>query len=135
MVASDPGSRLRAGVLHTPARAVQTPSFMPVGTRGTVKALLPEDVRASGASVVLANTYHLLIEPGVEVVRRLGGLHDFMRWPGPILTDSGGFQVFSLGKLREVGDDGVRFASHVDGAPMLLTPDAWSKPRKRWAPT
>jgi queuine tRNA-ribosyltransferase len=104
---------------------------MPVGTRGTVKGLLPEDVRATGARVVLSNTYHLLLEPGVELVERLGGLHAFMRWPGPILTDSGGFQVFSLGKLREVNDDGVRFASHIDGTPMLLTPECVVEAQER----
>src|SRR5947209_5132581 len=93
VLASDPRSGLRAGVLHTAHGVVLTPAFMPVGTRASVKALTPADVRATGARVVLSNTYHLLREPGVQVVERLGGLHGFMRWDGPILTDSGGFQV------------------------------------------
>jgi queuine tRNA-ribosyltransferase len=114
---------LRAGVLHTPHGTIQTPTFMPVGTLGTVKALTPADVRATGAEVVLSNTYHLSLQPGVETVKRLGGLHAFMRWDGPILTDSGGFQVFSLGRLRHVGDEGVTFESHVDGASMFLSPE------------
>jgi queuine tRNA-ribosyltransferase len=119
--ASDSG--LRRGRLHTAHGTVETPAFMPVGTLGTVKALTPRDVAASGARVVLANTYHLLLRPGVETVERLGGLHGFMRWDGPILTDSGGFQVFSLGGLREVSDGAVTFRSHLDGAPMTLTPE------------
>jgi queuine tRNA-ribosyltransferase len=123
VVAHDPASGLRAGVLHTAHGPVETPTFMPVGTLGTVKALTPADVRATGARVVLANTYHLSLQPGVEIVERLGGLHAFMRWDGPILTDSGGFQVFSLDRLRQVSDDGVAFASHLDGAPMFLTPE------------
>ncbi|HET6318380.1 MAG TPA: tRNA guanosine(34) transglycosylase Tgt, partial [Chloroflexota bacterium] len=123
VLAVDPTSGLRAGVLHTPHGAVETPAFMPVGTRATVKSLTPRDVASTGARVVLANTYHLLLQPGVDVVARAGGLHDFMRWSGPILTDSGGFQVFSLGHLREVTDQGVRFNSHLDGSPMLLTPE------------
>jgi queuine tRNA-ribosyltransferase len=123
VLATDPTSGLRTGVLHTPHGSVPTPAFMPVGTRATVKALTPRDVRATGAQVVLANTYHLLLQPGIEVVHGLGGLHQFMRWDGPILTDSGGFQVFSLGQLRHVSDEGVRFASHLDGTPMLVTPE------------
>jgi queuine tRNA-ribosyltransferase len=117
VLASDPRSGLRAGVLHTPHGDVPTPAFMPVGTRATVKALTPADVRATGARVVLSNTYHLLLEPGVQVVERLGGLHGFMRWDGPILTDSGGFQVFSLGDMRVVSDEGVWFSD------TLLTPE------------
>jgi queuine tRNA-ribosyltransferase len=131
VLATDPGSGLRAGVLHTPHGAVPTPAFMPVGTRASVKGLTPQDVRASGAHVVLSNTYHLLLEPGAETVQRLGGLHEFMRWDGPILTDSGGFQVFSLGRLREVSDNGVRFASHLDGTPMLLTPECVVEAQER----
>src|SRR5438067_11711564 len=111
LLAVDPESGVRVGVLETPHGAVPTPTFMPVGTRATVKSLTPRDVRATGAKVVLANTYHLLLQPGVDVVRQHGGLHRFMRWDGPILTDSGGFQVFSLGHLREVSDEGVRIAS------------------------
>jgi queuine tRNA-ribosyltransferase len=131
VLASDPASGLRAGVLHTPHGQVPTPTFMPVGTRATVKALLPSDVREAGAHVVLSNTYHLLLEPGVDVVHGQGGLHAFMRWPGPILTDSGGFQVFSLGKLRQITDEGVRFASHLDGTPMLLTPECVVRAQER----
>ncbi len=123
MLARDPSSGLRAGVLQTPHGEVPTPAFMPVGTRASVKGLLPCDVRQTGARVVLSNTYHLLLEPGVDTIQHLGGLHAFMRWDGPILTDSGGFQVFSLGKLREITDVGVRFASHLEGSPMLLTPE------------
>jgi queuine tRNA-ribosyltransferase len=96
---------------------------MPVGTLGTVKALTPADVRATGARVVLSNTYHLSLQPGIQTVARLGGLHAFMRWDGPMLTDSGGFQVFSLGSLRQVTDDGVTFASHLDGAPLYFSPE------------
>jgi len=113
----------RAGIVRTPHGAVRTPVFMPVGTHATVKAVGPDDLEAIGASIVLANTYHLLLRPGPELVSRFGGLHGFMRWPRPILTDSGGFQVFSLGKLREVTDDGVRFRSHLDGAAVTLTPE------------
>jgi queuine tRNA-ribosyltransferase len=124
VVGTDPGSGLRAGILHTPHGAVETPSFMPVGTLGTVKALTPADVRRTGARIVLSNTYHLSLQPGIDTVERLGGLHAFMRWDGPMLTDSGGFQVFSLDTLREVTDAGVSFASHLDGSPLFLTPES-----------
>ena len=123
LVATHAASGLRAGVLHTPHGSVPTPSFMPVGTLGSVKALTPEDVRGTGAQIVLANSYHLALQPGAETVQRLGGLHAFMRWERPLLTDSGGFQVFSLNRLREVSTAGVTFASHLDGAPMFLSPE------------
>jgi queuine tRNA-ribosyltransferase len=123
VVATDPHSGLRAGVLHTTHGSVPTPTFMPVGTLGTVKALTPADVRATGASIVLSNTYHVALQPGVETVERLGGLHALMRWDGPMLTDSGGFQVFSLGGLRQVGEAGVTFTSHLDARPLRLTPE------------
>jgi queuine tRNA-ribosyltransferase len=123
VVATDPHSGLRAGVLHTAHGSVATPTFMPVGTLGTVKALTPADVRATGARIVLSNTYHLALQPGVETVERLGGLHALMRWDGPMLTDSGGFQVFSLGGLRQVSETGVTFTSHLDGRPLRLTPE------------
>src|SRR5258705_1335229 len=123
IVARAAGSAARAGVLQTPHGAVQTPVFMPVGANATVKAVAPDDLEALGASIVLANTYHLLLRPGPELVAHFGGLHGFMRWPRPILTDSGGFQVFSLGRLREVSDDGVRFRSHLDGSEVHLTPE------------
>src|SRR5262249_2996944 len=113
----------RAGVIHTPHGPIATPVFMPVGTHATVKAVAPDDLEAIGASIVLANTYHLLLRPGPELIAQFGGLHGFMRWPHPILTDSGGFQVFSLGNLREVTDEGVRFRSHLDGAEVVLSPE------------
>jgi queuine tRNA-ribosyltransferase len=123
VVASDPGSGLRAGLLHTPHGLVETPTFMPVGTLGSVKALTPADVRATGAQVVLSNSYHLSLQPGVDTVQRLGGVHGLMRWDGPMLTDSGGFQVFSLGGLRQISDVGVTFTSHLDGTPTSLSPE------------
>jgi queuine tRNA-ribosyltransferase len=113
----------RAGRLATPHGAVETPAFMPVATQGTVKSLSPADLRAAGAQIVLANTYHLFLRPGHELVRDMGGLHRFMAWDGPILTDSGGFQVFSLSKLRRLGEEGVEFRSHIDGSLRLLTPE------------
>jgi queuine tRNA-ribosyltransferase len=123
VTARDRQTRARAGVVRTPHGAIPTPVFMPVGTHATVKAVAPDDLEAIGASIVLSNTYHLLLRPGPELVARFGGLHGFMRWPRPILTDSGGFQVFSLGNLREVSDAGVRFRSHLDGAEVTLTPE------------
>jgi len=115
--------RARAGVLHTPRGPVATPCFMPVGTKGTVKAMLPERLRAAGAHILLANTYHLALRPGSDTVRRLGGLHTFMQWPGPILTDSGGYQVFSLLDTAVVGDEGVGFRSIYDGSYHMFTPE------------
>jgi queuine tRNA-ribosyltransferase len=131
VVATDPHSGLRAGILHTPHGSVPTPSFMPVGTVGSVKALTPADVRVTGAQVVLSNTYHLALQPGVATVERLGGLHALMRWDGPMLTDSGGFQVFSLGGLREVSDAGVTFASHLDGRSMFFSPECVIETQER----
>lgn len=113
----------RAGTLALPHGTVQTPCFMPVGTQGTVRALSPHDLRAVGAEIVLANTYHLHVRPGEDVVGELGGLHRFMGWDRPLLTDSGGFQVFSLAGFRRVDEDGVEFQSHVDGARRRLTPE------------
>ena len=116
--------RARRGRLdHRAHGTVETPAFMPVGTAATVKALTPGMVAETGAQMVLANTYHLVLRPGAERVARLGGLHAFMRWPGPILTDSGGYQAMSLGDLAKVGEDGVRFRSHIDGARLELTPE------------
>jgi queuine tRNA-ribosyltransferase len=114
--------RARAGVFTTPHGPVHTPAFMPVGTHGAVKAMTPAQVRASGAEVVLANTYHLALRPGEALVAKLGGLHAFMRWPGPILTDSGGFQVFSL-PSKEISDHGVRFTNELTGEAIELTPE------------
>jgi queuine tRNA-ribosyltransferase len=113
----------RRGRLTTPHGVVETPAFMPVGTRGTVKSLGPDDLAAAGSQIVLANTYHLFMRPGHALIRELGGLHRFMAWPGPILTDSGGFQVFSLSKLAAVDEEGVRFRSPVDGSLHALTPE------------
>jgi queuine tRNA-ribosyltransferase len=112
----------RVGLLSTAHGTVETPVFMPVGTAGTVKAMTADAVRSTGAGIVLGNTYHLMLRPGAERVARLGGLHRFMDWPGPILTDSGGFQVMSLAKLRKIDSDGVTFQSHIDGATLRLTP-------------
>ena len=113
----------RRGRLVTPHGAIDTPAFMPVATQGSVKSLDPADLRSAGAQIILANTYHLYLRPGHELVRDLGGLHRFMGWDGPILTDSGGFQVFSLSKLRRLGEEGVEFRSHLDGSTRLLTPE------------
>lgn len=115
--------RARAGTLTLPHGMTQTPVFMPVGTQGTVRALSPFDLSAIGARIILANTYHLHVRPGEETVEALGGLHHFMAWPGPILTDSGGFQIFSLEGFRRVDDDGVEFQSHVDGSRRRVTPE------------
>ena len=113
----------RQGVLHTAHGDVQTPAFMPVGTAATVKAMTPEAVAATGAEIVLGNTYHLMLRPGAERIAAFGGLRRFMNWPGPVLTDSGGFQVMSLAKLRRITDDGVTFQSHLDGSKHALTPE------------
>ncbi|HEX5775341.1 MAG TPA: tRNA guanosine(34) transglycosylase Tgt [Caulobacteraceae bacterium] len=113
----------RTGVLRTPRGDIRTPAFMPVGTAGTVKGLTVDQVKASGADIILGNTYHLMLRPGAERVARLGGLHRFMRWEGPILTDSGGFQVMSLSKINKVTEDAVTFASHIDGSRHVLTPE------------
>ncbi len=113
----------RAGVFRTPRGDVRTPAFMPVGTAGTVKALYMDQVRAAGSDIILGNTYHLMLRPGAERVKRLGGLHAFARWDGPILTDSGGFQVWSLAGLRKLSEDGVDFRSHIDGSSHFLSPE------------
>jgi queuine tRNA-ribosyltransferase len=110
--------------MHTARGSVDTPAFMAVATQGSVKSLVPADLRAAGAQIVLANTYHLWLRPGADVIRELGGLHRFMAWDGPILTDSGGFQVWSLAKLRTISEEGVEFRSHVDGSLRALTPES-----------
>jgi queuine tRNA-ribosyltransferase len=115
--------RARRGQMQTARGTIETPAFMPVGTAATVKAMRPEEVAATGAEIILANTYHLMLRPGPERVAALGGLHRFMNWPGPILTDSGGYQVMSLSQLREIGEHGVTFRSHLDGTKMELTPE------------
>jgi queuine tRNA-ribosyltransferase len=122
-LARDPGTSARRGRLSTPHGPVETPAFMPVGTQATVKGLTPDQVRVTGTEMVLANTYHLALRPGEEVVARLGGLHAFMAWEGPILTDSGGFQVFSLSARARINDAAVTFRSHLDGRLLELTPE------------
>jgi queuine tRNA-ribosyltransferase len=119
---SDATTRARIGRVTTRHGSFDTPAFMPVGTQGTVKGVLPDHLAATGSQIILANTYHLLLRPGEKTVARLGDLHRFMSWPGPILTDSGGFQVFSLADINRIDDDGVSFRSHVDGAIVQLTP-------------
>ena len=119
----DPDSRARTGRLETAHGAVETPAFMPVGTRGAVKGLSPRDLREVSARMVLCNTYHLYLRPGEDLIRDLGGLHAFMGWQGPILTDSGGYQVLSLAAMREISEEGVSFRSHLDGSPHFLTPE------------
>jgi queuine tRNA-ribosyltransferase len=121
----------RTGVIRTAHGAIRTPAFMPVGTAAAVKAMLPDSVAATGADCVLGNTYHLMLRPGAERVERLGGLHRFMNWGGPILTDSGGFQVMSLADLRKVTEEGVAFASHVDGARHMLSPESSMEIQRR----
>ncbi|PZQ99952.1 MAG: tRNA guanosine(34) transglycosylase Tgt [Cereibacter sphaeroides] len=115
--------RARAGAIKTPRGEIRTPAFMPVGTAGTVKAMLPESVRSTGADILLGNTYHLMLRPTAERIDRLGGLHRFMNWSRPILTDSGGFQVMSLAGLRKLTEEGVRFKSHIDGSEHMLSPE------------
>lgn len=116
-------NKARRGELQTAHGAIQTPAFMPVGTAATVKAVKISDVKKSGAEIILGNTYHLMLRPGADLIEQLGGLHKFSGWGGPILTDSGGFQVMSLSKIRKISDDGVEFSSHLDGSKFFLTPE------------
>lgn len=118
-----PRTGARAGILHTPHGDIKTPVYMPVGTQGTVKAATPVQVKETGAQIILSNTYHLYLRPGHELVKKAGGLHKFMQWDKPILTDSGGFQVFSLGELRKLTEEGAEFQSHIDGSRHKLTPE------------
>ncbi len=122
LAATDRSSAARAGLLATAHGVIETPVFMPVGTQGTVKCMSPDELRELRAQIILGNTYHLMTRPGLELIGKAGGLHKFMNWAGPILTDSGGFQVFSLAKLRKISDEGVEFQSHVDGATLFLGP-------------
>src|SRR5213593_3379948 len=122
LLARDSTTRARLGRVTTRHGVFDTPAFMPVGTQGTIKGVLPDHVAATGSQIILANTYHLMLRPGEKVVAELGDLHAFMGWPGPILTDSGGFQVFSLADINRVADDGVTFRSHIDGSAIHLTP-------------
>jgi len=124
LVHTDPDTKARLGKLSTLHGEIETPCFMPVGTQATVKALSPRDLEDSGAAIILANAYHLLLRPGMDVIRKAGGLHNFMSWQKPILTDSGGYQIFSLALLRKISDEGVRFQSHIDGFKHFLTPES-----------
>ncbi|MFG0240815.1 MAG: tRNA-guanine transglycosylase, partial [Gimesia chilikensis] len=123
LIHTDSRTQARAGRWHTPHGIVDTPAFMPVGTLASVKGLLPEQLKQVGTQQVLANTYHLALRPGAEIVQELGGLHEFMNWDGPILTDSGGFQVFSLAQLTKMDDEQVVFRSHIDGSLFELSPE------------
>ena len=118
-----PDTGARAGIFHTPHGDIETPIFMPVGTQATVKGLKPEELNDLGAQIILSNTYHLYLRPGADIVKRAGGIHKFMNWDKPVLTDSGGFQVFSLSKLRKVTEDGVEFRSHLSGEKHFITPE------------
>ncbi len=123
LIHKDKNSKARLGKLITAHGEIDTPCFMPVGTQGTVKTLSPQELKESGASIILSNAYHLFLRPGMEVIRKAGGLHNFISWPGPILTDSGGYQIFSLALLRKVNDEGVEFQSHIDGRKHFLAPE------------
>lgn len=127
LIAEDPHTGARAGLLHTPHGTFKTPMFMPVGTQATVKTLTPEELHAMGAQFILGNTYHLFLRPGTPLIREAGGLHKFMNWDGGILTDSGGFQVFSLGAMRKIKEEGVYFRSHIDGSMQFLSPEVATK--------
>jgi queuine tRNA-ribosyltransferase len=131
LINQDMHSQARRGRLLTAHGTVETPVFMPVGTRGCVKGIMPAQLAATGSQIVLANTYHMLLRPGTEVVESLGDLHGLMGWDGPILTDSGGYQVFSLSTLNRIGDDGVEFASHIDGAKIYLDPTVATQTQNR----
>ena len=122
-IKQDSETGARAGVLHTPHGDIETPVYMPVGTQATVKGVYPRDLKEAGSQIILANTYHLFMRPGDEIVKNAGGLHKFMNWDKPILTDSGGFQVFSLAKLNDIKDEGVTFSSNVDGSKDFVTPE------------
>ena len=123
LIKTDPRTKARRGRVTTPHGTIETPVFMPVGTAATVKAMRPEEVEETGAEIILSNTYHLYLRPGHEIVREAGGLHRFMNWNKSILTDSGGFQVFSLGAMRKISEEGVQFRSHIDGSKHMLTPE------------
>ena len=123
LLKTDSRTRARRGVIHTPHGDIQTPVFMPVGTAATVKAMRPDEVKELGAQIILNNTYHLYLRPGTEVLKAAGGSHKFMNWDGPILTDSGGFQVFSLGAMRKITEEGVSFRSHIDGSKHMISPE------------
>ena len=123
LIQTCPDSKARAGELITLHGLVPTPVFLPVGSQGTIKTLIPEELKNIGMRIVLANTYHLYLRPGISVIEKLGGLHQFMAWDRAILTDSGGYQIFSLAPLRKVSDEGVIFRSHIDGSKRFITPE------------
>jgi queuine tRNA-ribosyltransferase len=123
LTGKDVSSRARRGRLTTAHGVIETPAFMPVGTQGSVKAVSPEELRELKAQIILGNTYHLYVRPGLDVIRHCGGLHKFMNWDGPILTDSGGYQIFSLAKLRKITEEGVAFQNHIDGTPTFISPE------------
>ena len=123
LLASDQHSKARRGRLKTAHGVIDTPAFMPVGTQGSVKGVSPRELRELNAQIVLGNTYHLFVRPGLDVIKHFGGLHNFMSWDGPILTDSGGYQIFSLVKLRKITEDGVEFQNHIDGARAFISPE------------
>lgn len=123
LIAEDKKTGARAGLLHTPHGTFKTPMFMPVGTQATVKTVTPEELEDMGAQIILSNTYHLFLRPGTDLIREAGGLHSFMNWPKGILTDSGGFQVFSLGAMRKITEEGVHFRSFPDGSKQFLSPE------------
>jgi queuine tRNA-ribosyltransferase len=123
LLAQDRQSKARHGRLLTAHGVIETPAFMPIGTQGSVKAVSPRELHELSAQIILGNTYHLFVRPGIEVIKHFGGLHKFMNWDGPILTDSGGYQIFSLAKLRKITEDGVQFQSHVDGTPAFISPE------------
>ena len=123
LLTTDPASKARCGRLTTAHGLIETPAFMPVGTQGTVKGVSPRELHEIEAQIILGNTYHLFVRPGMEVMRHFGGLHRFMNWDGPILTDSGGYQIFSLAKLRKITEEGVHFQNHLDGTPTFISPE------------
>src|SRR5947199_6316468 len=123
VIKKDAATKARLGRLTTAHGVVETPAFMPVGTQGTVKAVTPRELHELEAQIILGNTYHLFVRPGLDVIRHFGGLHRFMNWSGPILTDSCGYQIFSLAKLRKITEEGVDFQNHVDGTPAFISPE------------
>ena len=123
LLASDQHSKARRGQLKTAHGVIDTPAFMPVGTQGSVKGVSPRELRELNAQIILGNTYHLFVRPGLDVIKHFGGLHNFMSWDGPILTDSGGYQIFSLAKLRKITEEGVEFQNHIDGARAFISPE------------
>src|SRR6058998_1828653 len=123
LIVQDRHTKARHGRLTTAHGVIHTPAFMPIGTQGTVKAVTPRELRELKAQIILGNTYHLFVRPGIDVIQHFGGLHKFMNWDGPLLTDSGGYQIFSLAKLRKITEEGVHFQNHIDGTPAFISPE------------